>query len=88
MTKHTEGPWVVAEDSGTAVVTLANVGPRETVITFLPQAHHANARLLAAAPVLLAALQRVGCQDKSSCGADEVDGLCFVCRAIETAVWS
>ena len=38
--------------------------------------------------MLLAALQRVGCQDKGSCGADDVDGLCFVCRAIETAVRS
>ena len=37
---------------------------------------------------LLAALQRVGCQDKGSCGTDEVDGPCFVCRAIETAVRS
>ena len=40
------------------------------------------------APMLLAALQRVGCQDRGSCGTDDVDGLCFVCRAIETAVRS
>lgn len=34
-------------------------------------------------PELVAALERVGCQDKGSCGKDEPDGLCFVCRAID-----
>jgi hypothetical protein len=43
------------------------------------------AHLLAAAPEMLAALERVGCQDKGSCGPNEPDGHCFVCHAIATA---
>jgi len=38
-----------------------------------------------AAPELLSALERVGCQDRGSCGPDEVDGRCFVCAAIAKA---
>jgi len=44
-----------------------------------------TARLVSAAPVMLMALSRVGCQDQGSCGSDERDGLCFVCEAIEEA---
>lgn len=42
----------------------------------------ANASLMASSPALLAALERVGCQDAGSCGPTEPDGLCFVCAAI------
>ena len=36
-------------------------------------------------PRLVAALQRVGCQDAGSCSADADDGLCFVCAVLAEA---
>lgn len=44
----------------------------------------AKLRLEAAAPMLLDALKRFGCQDVGSCGSGP-DGLCFVCAAIARA---
>lgn len=38
-----------------------------------------------AIPVLVAALRRIGCQDRGSCGPDEPDGYCFACAAIAEA---
>jgi len=48
--------------------------------------NHPDARLIAAAPELLAVAERVGCQDVGSCGVGEPDGLCFVCAVIAKAV--
>ena len=59
MSGHTPGPWVVADDSGECVVTLAEVNARDVIIANLPRANHANARLIAAAPALLEALREM-----------------------------
>lgn len=50
MTEHTQGPWDV-EDSTQPVVTISSDG------RFICRAHRKNARLIAAAPELLAALK-------------------------------
>lgn len=44
-----------------------------------------RAMKVAAVDDLLEALERVGCQDKGSCGPSEPDGRCFVCAAIQKA---
>jgi hypothetical protein len=52
---------------------------RESVTNLLSRVHnmHTDQRDLSAA------LRRVGCQAQGSCGESELDGLCFVCSALE-----
>ena len=57
--KPTPGPWAVSDDAGQAVVSLGDVPVRDIVVATLPRIHHANARLIAAAPELLEALQNL-----------------------------
>ena len=59
MSAHTPGPWSVGDDAGNGVVPLADVPVPDVVVAMLPSTHHANARLIAAAPDLLAALKQV-----------------------------
>ena len=70
MTAHAPGPWVVAKsgvsvDAGLTRIRQENAGPREVLA--------ANARLIAAAPELLAALK--GCTEAMVMWAAEEDGL-------------
>jgi len=57
VTKHTQGPWHLDRDDN---VNLWVDGPRREVIATIPNTPQgqANARLIAAAPDLLAALQK------------------------------
>jgi hypothetical protein len=64
MTQHTPGPWMFCTDSGGLVVETAYPGSKQFLIaqvkTRYPAGdglHHANARLIAAAPDLLEALK-------------------------------
>ena len=92
MGAHTPGPWRVGRPGPNGCHT---VGTRRGLMVAMvahsinvPQQREqalADAHLIAAAPDLLAALRRVGCQDSGSCGAGEPDGLCFVCAAIVKA---
>lgn len=92
MSAHTPGPWK-AEDDGREVVVYAVEGSCRVAsieLDNLDDRSHAlrDARLIAAAPDLLAALKRVGCQEEGMCGiAPEhfPDGRCFVCAAIAKA---
>lgn len=45
----------------------------------------ANLAVIGAAPALLAAVVRMGCQDAGSCGPNEPDGRCFRCEALAKA---
>lgn len=57
--KHTRAPWRIG-DAGATVFGAPNGTPSpDTVATLGPRNRAANARLIAAAPELLAALQRV-----------------------------
>lgn len=56
--KHTPGPWVVREDARDWAI----IGPEPSWVTGVDRRNHnaeANARLIAAAPELLAALEKV-----------------------------
>lgn len=61
MSEHSKGPWEVQlANSGARVVQSANAtGPKATVICTGLGGNRANARLIAAAPELLAALEMV-----------------------------
>lgn len=85
MSAHTPGPWVLngvmAMDTRLWIVSIPGEQARIEVADYSTESE-ANAHLIAAAPSLLAALERVGCQDVGSCGPNEPDGLCFVCTVI------
>ena len=92
MSGHTPGPWlennddgVIHDAGGIPVCEVTAPGPTEADLATAIS----NARLIVAAPDLLAALERVGCQDTGSCGEPHPifrpDGLCFVCAAIARA---
>ena len=85
-TKHTPGPWLVLNDSPPAVRTMAggNIAPEVCTV--------ADARLIAAAPDMLAALEGIAALDfaphsTEGCAVEAMDGAegCEVCRALETA---
>ncbi len=88
-TKHTPGKWHIASTRGDRAVWIAagvngyGDGPADTVIDNA-NCSMADATLIAAAPELLAALKRVGCQDSDGCHLSP-DGDCFVCGAIARA---
>ena len=64
--QHTPGPWAIAGHYiGTLGVNVATVG-------YASGAEHANARLIAAAPDLLAALERIA-------NSEEYHGDAFSC---------
>ena len=83
-TKHTPGPWLLVSDPGhfDSLTTIHGGGPADRfphwqMIVQVGGADvgalEANARLIAAAPELLAALQelRYACTDKAEAMADE-----------------
>ena len=78
--------WCVVSDGGEAeggTFVIAAVPPQE--LGFSHPDDRADAVLLAASPVLLAAVQRMPCQDEGACGESEPDGLCFRCEALRLA---
>lgn len=85
MSKPTPGPWRALGSLVIATNDRALGEAHQTLSIASADEVAANARLMAAAPELLAALERVGCQDRGSCGPGEIDGRCFVCAAIAKA---
>jgi len=59
MSKHTPGPWVYENYGGTVHVFLDNEYGTPSICKLLSFDKNANARLIAAAPELLEALERV-----------------------------
>jgi hypothetical protein len=80
-------PWAVSKTVRHDERTEVRSEPLGRLVALVDSAQ--EARLIAAAPELLAALKRVGCQDAGCCGEPHPvlrpDGLCFVCRAIAKA---
>ncbi len=74
-TKHTPGPWA-ANDDGLILEQKSNLGITRVVGIRSGLEHEANARLIAAAPELLAALVTILAKEK---GWD--NGMCPLCFA-------
>lgn len=77
MSAHTPGPWIVTEDCETRVIRGADVEQTEGGVTYSFRdyvastwggPHEANARLIAAAPELLVALQEIMADMESDFG--------------------
>lgn len=89
MSEHTPGPWVVADDAGQAIVTLASVEAGDVVIATLPKANHANAHVMAAALDLLEVVEQgvtfflIHSDDCDM--VDEVEGAC-PCGALQVSL--
>ena len=59
--KHTPGPWTATASSGKRIFVLGGEAPATRVVCLLdwPATNPGNARLIAASPVMLAALEGV-----------------------------
>lgn len=84
-TKQTSGQWVVHTITPQHHLIMRAVSDRAPAATIAVAWKLADANLIAATTQMLTALQRIGCQDAGSCGADQPDGRCFVCAAIASA---
>ena len=88
MSAHTPGPWGHGVNPRHILAGDDEVARAIALGTHRLEEAKANAALIAAAPDLLAALERVGCQDEGMCGVAVEhfpDGRCFVCAAIAKA---
>lgn len=80
--KHTPGPWEACEPGdysdygGDSIVVLGN-DMRITVVQGSRQEDLANARLIAAAPELLAAAKNFDAYEKAVEAGDDIDAMCI-----------
>ena len=92
-TKHTPGPWAFRQDSRNIVSTPDNQGRYVTIgqlsesLFITDPEHAANARLIAAAPELLAALDRLlsATVDRTLAEGYEMDGVEYAARGFALA---
>jgi hypothetical protein len=81
-TKHTRGPWFDLPSIGDRIIVAAGFCNHVCEIMENTPEAQANARLIAAAPDLLAALERICALDAGSTLPEDVNELC---KAVEKA---
>ena len=84
MSAHTPGPWVVTDNPGHSCCFECGIEATTDGGEHICDTNVANARLIAASPLMLAALKRVA-DGHLGCGECSTAEPCFVCAAITAA---